>query len=350
MRVVVVGASGNLGTSLVEALVADPAVDTIVGVARRRPTWHADAVDWPALDIATDDLSGAFAGADVVVHLAWLIQPSRDEMALWRVNVVGTRRVLEAAATAGVGAVVYASSIGAYSPGPKDRGVDEDWPTGGVAGSVYSRHKASTERQLDAFEQRHPDVRVVRLRPGLMFKPSAATGVRRLFAGPFLPTALLRRVGVPVVPDVPRLVLQCLSTDDAAEAFRAAVTGDARGPFNLAADPVLDPPTMARALDARLLPVSPGLLRAGAALSWRARLQPTEPGWVDLALAAPLMATDRARQVLGWTPRERADDVLARFVAALGAGGDGPTPPLARATTGPARIGELRTGVGARSR
>src|SRR5690606_41173666 len=50
---------------------------------------------------------------------------------------------------------------------------------------------------------------------------------------------------IPVVPDLPRLRLQALHTADAGEAFRLAAVGDARGAFNIAADPVLDPAELA---------------------------------------------------------------------------------------------------------
>ena len=167
-------------------------------------------------------------GADAVVHLAWLIQPSRDESLTHAVNVDGSRRVFEATARAGVPALVYASSVGAYRPGPKDGRVAEDWPTTGIPSSFYARHKAEVERLLDGFEEEHPDVRVVRLRPGLIFKRAAASGVRRLFAGPFLPSPLLRRELVPIVPKHPRLRFQAVHSLDVGEAYRLAV--DARGP------------------------------------------------------------------------------------------------------------------------
>ena len=78
-------------------------------------------------------ISRLFEGADAVIHLAWLIQPSRDAAELERVNVTGSRRVFEAAAESGAKALVHASSVGAYSPGPKDRAVDESWPRDGRA-------------------------------------------------------------------------------------------------------------------------------------------------------------------------------------------------------------------------
>ncbi|MEA2395846.1 MAG: UDP-glucose 4-epimerase [Solirubrobacteraceae bacterium] len=347
MRVVVTGATGNVGTALVRALGRDDAVEEIVGVARRRPAWNAPKTTWAPADVARDDLEAVLRGADAVVHLAWLIQPSRDERVTRAVNVEGSARVFDAAARAGVGAIVHASSVGTYAPGPKDRAVDESWPATGVPSSFYSRHKAEVERRLDAFEQAHPEIRVARLRPGLIFQREAAAGIRRLFAGPLLPGALVPHV--PLVPRHPRLRFQAVHADDVAEAYRLAVRRDARGAFNVAADPVLDGDELARALGARAVDVPAALLRVGADLTWRLRLQPTPPGWVDIALAVPIMDTTRAREQLGWASRRSAVDAFLDLVGGLADGAGGPTPPLHPRTGGVARAREVLTGVGGRS-
>ena len=130
MRVVVTGATGNVGTSVLRALASDPRVEEIVGVARRLPQWRNPRTRWVAADVVTSALEPVFEGADAVIHLAWLIQPSHDARALRAVNVEGSRRVFEAAVRAGAGVLVHASSVGVYSPGPKDRRVDETWPSG----------------------------------------------------------------------------------------------------------------------------------------------------------------------------------------------------------------------------
>jgi len=346
MRVVVTGASGNVGTSLLEALAGDPAVSSVVGLARRRPELELAKTTWATADVAGDDLNGHFRGADVVVHLAWLIQPSHDPFAMWRTNVVGTERVLAAAAQAGVGALVCASSVGAYSPGPKDRQVDESWPTHGITTSAYSRDKAYQERLLDLFERDHPRVRVVRLRPALTFKRVAASEIRRYFLGPLVPGSLARADAIGVVPKVKRLRTQAVHTDDVGQAYRLAVVGDARGPFNLAADPVLDADTVAALLDARPVRVPAGLLKAGAAATWRLHLQPVSPGWLDLALQSPLLDASRARAELGWSPRHSATQALSELLAGLRTGAGAATPPLDPNAGGPLRLREFRTGVG----
>jgi UDP-glucose 4-epimerase len=349
MRIVVVGATGNVGTSVLRSLADEPAVDSILGVARRLPGLSYPKTDWARADVSRDDLAPLFRGAEVVIHLAWLIQPGRDEATLRATNVEGSARVFEQAAAAGVSALVYASSVGAYSPGPKDRRVDESWPTEGIGSSFYSRHKAEVERILDRFERETPSVRVVRLRPALIFKRDAATGIRRLFAGPFLPSPLVRRELIPVVPRTERLRFQAVHSHDVGDAYRLSALADVRGPFNIAAEPVLDPVELARVLSARPVPVHPGLLRAGAALTYRLHLQPSEPGWLDMALAVPLMDTARARRELGWEPRHRADDALRELLGGIRDRAGIDTPPLARDTSGPLRVRELLTGVGRRA-
>src|ERR687894_2876355 len=208
MRVVVVGATGNIGTSVLRSLEKEERVESVVGLARRLPGLRVPKVEWATADVVTDDLVPHLRGADAVVLLAWIIQPSRDLNRQWMTNVEGTMRVAEATRDAGVPAFLYASSIGAYSPGPKDRRVDESWPTNGVSTSYYARHKAEVERRLDRFEREAPEVRVVRIRPGLVFKKESAEGIRRLFAGPFLVNPLLRPRLIPVVPRIPGLRFQ----------------------------------------------------------------------------------------------------------------------------------------------
>ncbi len=337
MRVVVTGATGNVGTSVLDALGAEPSVASVVGMARRVPDTPVadrpwDKVEWVAADVSTDDLAPVFAGADAVVHLAWLIQPSHRIDVMRATNVVGSERVFAAAAAAGVSTVVYASSVGAYSAGPKDRPVDETWPTGGTPTSFYGRHKAEVERVLDRFEAAHPTVRVVRLRPGLIFKRESAADIRRLFLGSHFPARLLRPGWIPVVPSAARLVFQAAHASDVAEAYRLALTSDVRGAFNVAADPVLDGAELRRVLGARPVPAPRLVLRVGADLSWRLRLQPTPPGWVDMAFSVPVLDTTRAHHELKWSPTWTAGDALLDLLGGFADAASGPTPALAGRT------------------
>jgi len=324
-------------------------VTEIIGIARRMPKWRPPRTQWVSLDVERDDLTPWFTGADAVIHLAWLIQPSRDAAELERVNVRGSARVFETAAEAGVGVLVHASSVGVYSPGPSDRAVDESWPREGVKSLFYARHKAAAEKLLDGLEARHPDLRVVRLRPGLIFKREAGPEIRRLFAGPLLPARLLRPGLLPVLPLPQGLVVQAVHTADVAEAYRlAALSEHARGAYNIAANPVLDAGELARVLGSRAVRVPARVVRALADVSYRARLQPAPAGWLDMGLAVPTMSTERARTQLGWTPRHTSEQALLELLEGMRMPHGAQTPPLDPHAGGRFRQDELRTGVGAR--
>jgi nucleoside-diphosphate-sugar epimerase len=279
MRVVVTGASGNVGTSVLEALGREAKVEEIVGIARRVPQVEMPKVHWFGADVVDDDLVPIFSGADAVVHLAWAIQPSREERVTERINVEGSRRVFEAAARAGVRAIVHASSVGAYSP-------------------------------------------------GLIFKSEAAS--------------------VPLIPRVPRLRFQAVHSRDVGEAYRQAVVRDVQGAFNLAAEPEIGVEELQEFFGARSFPLPAGALRAAADVTWKLRLQPSSPGWIDLALGVPMMDSGRAREELAWEPEfsslEALDELLQGMRNAEGA----PTPPLDPKAGGPMRAREVATGVGQR--
>lgn len=341
MRVVITGATGNVGTSLIEVLASEPAVTEIVGLARRRPRIDLPKTRWVEADVGTDHLTAHFEGANAVVHLAWLIQPEREEVLLERCNVTGSRRVLAAAADAEVPIVVYASSVGAYSASPHDRRVDESWPTGGIATSIHSRQKAAVERELDAFEEAHPRVRVVRFRPALIFQRASASEQRRLFLGPLFPAWLSRPGRISVVPAPRGLSFQAVHSLDVAEAYRLALVREVRGAFNIAGEPVIDGVALASLLEARPVEIAAGLMRAAMTMAWRLHLTPASPGWLDMALSAPLLDTSRARRILGWAPRHESTGVLLEALQGLHDHAGFDTPPLATDRPSRRRAGHL---------
>jgi len=347
MRIVIVGATGNLGTAVLRRFWAEKEPPQLVGVARRMPDVVAEpygGVEWHRVDIA-DDASPArlrdiFTAADAVIHLAWLLQPNHHQRVLWRTNVLGHRHVLEAAAEAGVPQVLVASSVGAYSPGPKRGTVDESWPTGGIHTSHYARFKAMTERYMDRFEAAYPEIVLARIRPGLVMHVEAAAEVKRLFLGPLVPTGWIGRVPLPPLPLPSTMVSQVVHASDLADAFARATYRRAAGAFNIAADPVITPQIVAGALRSRPLPVRARPIRAVMAMAWRAHLIAADPGWLDLATELPVMSTRRARDVLGWSPAVDGADALREMVRAIASPSAVPaSPPLSRDGTWRERVG-----------
>jgi len=330
-RVVVTGATGNVGTSVVRVLSDDPGIKSVRGIARRTPVWSPPKTEWSAVDLASEtaNLAERFEGADAVIHLAWAFQPTHDPATTWRTNVLGSNRVFEAVAAARVPVLVHASSVGAYSPGPKDHAVDESWPTHGWPDAAYCREKAYLERTLDIFERDHPEVRVVRMRPGFLFKRESASEQRRIFGGRFLPGPLARPEMLPFLPDVPGLRMQVLHTDDAAEAYRLAVHSEAaRGAFNLAADPPVDASMLGEMLGSRPVRLPRAAARSALAAAWGLRLVPASPHLFDAVLRLPLMDCSRARTELGWRPRHTAEEVLREFLDGLQQGAGMETEPM----------------------
>ncbi|GAA2735709.1 NAD-dependent epimerase/dehydratase family protein [Actinocorallia aurantiaca] len=349
MRVAVIGGTGNLGTNTLRSLAEDPEITQLVGIARRRPRLEIGRTQWVAADITKSDLVPLLRGMDAVVHLAWIFQPTHDPYKTWQTNVLGSARVFRAVAEAGVPSLVYSSSVGAYSPGPKDRFVDEDWPTHGWPMAAYSREKSYVERMLDAFEARYPQCRVVRMRPGFVFERRTATEQRRLFAGPLVPGRLVRPGIVPVVPDIPGLKMQMLHSSDVGRAFHQAVVRPAYGAFNLAAEPVIGADELAELFNARKVKVPARAVRTLLAAAWGLRLVPASPHLFDLALRLPLMDAGRAREELRWTPEHSSVHALSEFLAGLRAGADEDTPALSKSSSGPLRVREFRSGVGGTS-
>ena len=326
-RVVVTGATGNIGSSVVQALCARG--HQVVGVARRPPpgpTRATRGVEWSTLDLAHPAceplVRDVVSGADAVVHLAWAFHPMRRPDRLER----GCVDVLDTVARSALGHsdahLIHVSSVAVYSPRTTDARVDEHWPRDGIPGANYSRLKVAAEQLLEerTAQLRAPD-RVAVLRPSLVGQYAAGGPMLRCGAPAWLPGGLLRHV--PVVPVDDRFGLQMVHADDVADAVVRVVEAGATGAFNLAADRLVRGPDVAAALQARPVPVRQEAARAAMAALWHTHLNPLDPGWVDMALQAPWVDTSRARDVLGWEPLHTGLDVLEELVRGMadGAGG-----------------------------
>jgi nucleoside-diphosphate-sugar epimerase len=344
LTVAVTGATGNLGTALLRRLTAPgKGVAEVRALARREPpdVEPYTGVRWYRTDLGTvageQVLAEFLDGVDAVVHLAWALQPGREPDLLHEVNVQGTRRVARAAVAAGVRHVVHVSSIGAYAAGAVGRKVTEDWPTTGIPSAQYSRDKSEAERVVREIVGRHPDTTLTIVRPTFVMQPEASSEIGRYFLGPLLfgaarllPAPVARLLPLPL----PSLAVAFIHADDVADALERMLDRRIPGPFNLAAEPLMDADAIARALGTVRIPVPAFALRAGLLAAFAAHVVPTEPGWLDIGVGVPALNTDRARRLLDWTPSHRGDEVLRQFVAALGAGAGSPGA-LLRPASGP---------------
>ena len=329
-KIVITGASGNVGTGVLRALIQAMPGSEIVGICRRPPLVGPahESVTWARVDLsegsAVDDLAHAMRDADVVVHLALALRPADDEDYLSRVNVGGTQAVLKAMAGAGVRQLIYASSLGVYAPGATDP-VNEDWPHTGQQTSAYSRDKVAAEQLVDEFALAHPDVAVARFRPTLVVQRESAWEVQTLYLGPLVPRALLkllRRRVLPVVPLPAGIALQFVHADDVGDAVVRMVQSRATGVFNLAAD-ILDAHALAGLIGGRPIAVNPRLVRGVVTALHAIHAVAVTPGWYDVAMNSPTMNISRARDELGWSPTRSSTVSALELIGGLADGAVG---------------------------
>ncbi len=326
LTVAVTGPTGDIGAPLVAALERSREVGRIVGMARR--PFDPAARGWSKTEYrrgdvldreAVDDL---VAGADVVVHLAFVIMSGSDESR--RVNLEGSRHVFDAAVAAGAKRLVYASSVAAYGFDDDRTGLlAEDMAARGSDAHSYSAEKAQVEGVL-AEATAGSDIDTYVFRPCIVAGPEALLLIENIpyvQIGGRLPDAVRRLFDVvpalaPVIPD-PGTPFQLVHHDDVAAAMRSAVAGRGEpGIYNLAGEGELTLSDVAAELGWYSIPlpdVALDAVREGVA---RVPFLPNEAQWVEALRAPLLMDTTRARRALRWRPKHDARSTLHQTVAA----------------------------------
>jgi nucleoside-diphosphate-sugar epimerase len=347
-KVVITGASGNVGTALLGRLSVAGGYE-VHGIARRTPapTGVYKTAHWHQLDVAEPAAAGRlrelFRDAAAVVHLAWGFQPTRNVRYLDAVALGGSTAVLTAADSAGVGQLVHMSSVGTYAAGRYGQRVDESWSTAGIPSSSYSRAKSKVEALLDDYEQRNPDgVVVTRMRPGFILHREAAAGLRRYSLPTVVDPRWLRFL--PVLPLDRGLIVPVVHADDVADAAVRAIERTAPGPFNLSAEPPVRRDDLAQALSAKGIHVPSAVLRQLVKISWRTHLQPVDEGWLDMAFTVPLLDTSRARTVLDWSPAYDSHQAMSDMGEGFMAHAETSSPALAERTLVQSLRRDLRYG------
>ena len=319
LRVAVTGPTGTFGHGLMPFLQEDDRVSSVVGVARR--PFSPDDHGWTKMEYRQGDvrdvdaLAGAFSGADVVVHLAFLIVGG-NRATTRATNVEGTLNAFRAAASAGARRFVYASSVAAYGFHPDNPvGMTEDWPVRPANRLFYSQEKAELELLLEDERARHPEVELYLLRPSLVVGPHTLGAKARL---PALLEPLSRalegwplRLPLPVPALVPDIPVQLVHEEDVGQALaQCVVAAGPPGAYNIAADDVLSMLDVAR--EVGVVPVRVPAAPAHAAARWAARLPllPTSAQWVEAAGSPAIMDTTRAKRDLHWVPRHTARESL----------------------------------------
>jgi hypothetical protein len=188
----------------------------------------------------------------------------------------------------------------------------------------------------------------VRLRPGADLQARGGSEIRRLFAGPLLPSPLVRPGCCPCCRSR-RLRVQAVHADDVGEAYRLAATDDAR------AAPTTWPPTRCSTPRRSAACSARGRRRPGPVVRAAADLQLARAAAADAAGLArhghggARHGTRRIRAELGWAAAPRGDAALLELLEGLRDRAGAATPPLDPGAGGPLRTGEVFTGVGGRT-
>ncbi|MGY2128495.1 NAD-dependent epimerase/dehydratase family protein [Blastococcus sp. SYSU DS0617] len=313
LTVAVTGPTGTFGAGLMPLLQDDDRIARVIGMARR-PFDPAER-GWTKMEYRQGDvrdpdaLREAFADADVVVHLAFLISGNASRETIRAINVDGTLNVFRAAAAAGARRFVYASSVAAYGfHADNPELIDEDWPVRPAARLFYAQEKAELEDLLHREAETAPELALYLLRPPVVLGPNAV-GAKDVLPGPLAPLGRLllgrpRRLPVPLPLLVPEHPLQLVHEEDVGRALQLCVVGAGPpGAYNIAGEGVVTAADVARefgALPIRL-PAGPG--QAAARAVSRLPFLPPVAEWVEAASRPAIMDTTRAREQLGWRPR-----------------------------------------------
>ena len=325
LTVAVTGPTGTFGAGLVPLLQADDRVRRIVGIARR-PFDPAER-GWTKMEYRRGDvrdpsaLQEAFAGADVVVHLAFLITGNASRGTTRAINVDGTLNVFRAAAAAGVRRFVYASSVAAYGWHPDNpERIAEDWPVRPAARLFYAQEKAELEQLLDAESATTPGLALYLLRPSIVLGPNAV-GAKDVLPGPLAPIGRRlfgrpRRLPVSVPVVTPELRLQFVHEEDVGRALQlCVVAAGPPGAYNIAGDGVLTAADVAREFGALPIPVPAAPAQLAARAVARLPFLPPVAEWVEAASRPVIMDTAKAKQQLGWRPRYTGREALRATLA-----------------------------------
>jgi UDP-glucose 4-epimerase len=313
MRYLITGGSGYIGTRLVELLAGREDTEKIViadVVPPRggyRPNTEFERVDVRDRGVVHSALQRA--NPDVLVHLAFILNPSHDEALMYEVDVNGTHNVLEAAAEAGIGQVLVTTSGVAYGAFPDNpEPITEDHPVRGVARFSYARDKTESDRIVQLWALQHPEVITTIVRPCIVFGPNVDNYLVRLWTKQ------------PFAVDAGNLDghIQFVHEEDVVKAVSGLLLGRHAGQFNLAPDGLMTLRECAELLGTPIRRMPLWAYRGLVKLLWRLRLSEAPPGQIDFALYPWVMSNEKIKATLGWTPKHTSRETFDFTMRAQG--------------------------------
>ncbi|WP_203580622.1 SDR family oxidoreductase [Microbacterium hibisci] len=306
-RVLVTGGAGFLGSHVAAALVARPDVELVVAGDVRRPQHPVDGVVYDDCDVTRPDGLVPLLrrhDIDVVVHLAAIVNPGRDHDLEYRVDVDGSRRVLDACIEAGVSRIVVSSSGAAYGyHADSPEWLRESDPVRGNEEFPYSKHKRLVEQLLADCREAHPELEQVVFRIGTILGPTVQNQITALWDG----RALLKVRG----SESPFVFVW---VDDVAGAMARAATDGPPGVYNVAGDGRVTVPEIARRLGKPVVTVPAGVLAFALRMGRMLHLTPHGPEQVGFLRYRPVLANDALKRDFGFTPSKTSSEAFEAYL------------------------------------
>lgn len=303
--IAITGISGYLGQRLFGVLDADPAIARIVGIDRDDPPSVSPKLEFHRVDIRDPDLAKALPGVDVLVHLAYALDPMRDEALMRDINVGGTKNVLDSAGSVGAPRLVYVSSGMVYGAHPDNEiPLNERSPLRANDDFAYAAHKLESEVLVAAFVSANPGTMVTVFRPATVFGPNVENFRSRALEAPRVLT--VRGYEPP---------MQLVHEEDVTSALAVAVRQPMPGVYNVAADGYLTASEVGAIAGKRRLELPEAVAFSLAERLWRAGISESPPGELHFLMHPWVMANDRLKSC-GWEPKHSNRDTLAEALAA----------------------------------
>jgi len=297
MRYLITGGSGYIGSRLVESLAERDETERILIADVRPPRSFRPKTEWAELDVrdaaAARELL-ARERPDVLVHLAFVLNPIKDEQLMYDIDVNGTHNVLEAASHAGVEHVLVTSSTTAYGAFPDNPvPITEEWPVRGVAAFEYARDKTESDRLCQLWAATHPERVMTIVRPCIVFGPNVDNYLVRLWTKQ------------PFAVDIGTIDrdVQFVHEDDVVEAITALLLGRHAGAYNVAADGLMTNRECAELTGTPIRKMPLKVYRGLARAMWKLRQAEAPPGAIEFALHSWILSNEKLKQATGWRPR-----------------------------------------------
>jgi UDP-glucose 4-epimerase len=331
MRYLITGGSGYIGTRLTELLAQREETERIVNVDVRPP-----AAGLPKASFVSGDVRDAESirsllereEIDCLIHLAFILDPIRDDARMYDVDVNGTVAVLQAASAAGTSQILVTSSATAYGAFPDNpEPIAEDLPVRGQPDFAYARDKADMDRACQLWAAQHSDRVMTIVRPCIVFGPNVKNYIVRSWESqPFFPHL-----------DGVDTNMQLIHEDDLVAGLVALLDKKEGGAFNFAGDGTMTWREGAEMIGTKTRRMSFRLAYAIAKWSWRLRLPRTEapPGNLHFIRYPWVVSNEKLKTATGWEPQYETRETFELTMRARGILGAGGTAGVEAPVSGP---------------